>query len=147
MSLFVGLLAFAVYSWRDQAPERSEPYTVSTDQLWPHRPSEDEPPDSANLDRDEYPVSESDAQEPRSKLQADLQWLREETTNDVLVTYSQMFRHLGLTTAEKNALTDFLVEVWMSETIMPNFRPEPIDELDRQEELLQLSATPSWSNY
>jgi hypothetical protein len=132
MSLFVGVLAVAVYSWWNQAPERSEPNVTYADQPHLHLPSEGEPSDSTDLNRDDDQVNKSDAQELQSKPQPDLKWLREKTTNDVLVTYSQIFRHLGLTTAEKDALTDFLVEVWMSETIMANYRPEPIEEVDRQ---------------
>ena len=69
-------------------------------------------------------------------LEAELKWLREDTTKNVLITYSLMFRHLGLTESEQQALVEFLTEVWMSRitsrTSMTDDNPEPIGEEDRQ---------------
>ena len=67
-----------------------------------------------------------------AELEADLKWLREETTNEVLEAYALMFRHLGLSKTEQRDLTDFLVEVWVSGTTMRNFNPMPIEEGDRR---------------
>ncbi|MDJ0749836.1 MAG: hypothetical protein QNJ11_10155 [Woeseiaceae bacterium] len=132
MLLVVAVIAFTVLSWPHQAPRSSEPYAANTDQSQPGPRVEVEPRGFADPDVDDYQTGSSEAGEPQSESRADLVWLREETGNDVIVTYAQLFRHLGLTETEERYLTDFLVEVWMSKTIMRNYRPEPIAEEDRR---------------
>jgi len=74
---------------------------------------------------------ESIAEVSNIDLEADLKWLREQTTKDVQSAYSQLFEHLGLTDFEEAALSEFLVEAWMRGTKMRNYHPEPMDEQDR----------------
>lgn len=131
-SFVLGVLALAIFSRLAEAPGSSEPVVAKIYQPPPNQPNEAEPLDSTHLDYDVDRVDEAEAREPQREPEPDLEWLREETTNDVIVTYSQMFRHLGLTKTEQSDLTDFLVEAWMSETIMRNYRPEPMKEEDRQ---------------
>lgn len=130
--IIVGVVALTVVSWRHQAPSSIEPKSADIDQLQPNLPDEVEARGSEDSDGHGYQTDNSEATEPRSESRPDLVWLRDETTNEVLVTYSQMYRHLGLTEAEQRDLTHFLVEVWMSDTIMRNYRPQPIEEGDRQ---------------
>lgn len=76
--------------------------------------------------------TEAARQTPESDGQADLLSLRQDAREDVLVTYSLMLRQLGLHETEMSALTDFLVEVWMSSTWTRNYRPQPIEEGNRR---------------
>jgi hypothetical protein len=138
ISLIVGALALVVVFGLRQESRESEPDAESISQPHP-RPSTDAAQEPTGLarditgdDRDNLQPSEPERLYSESERQADLTSLREEATKDVLVAGSLMFKHLGLTESEKSALTDFLVEVWMSSTWMRNYNPEPIEEGDRR---------------
>jgi hypothetical protein len=138
ISLIVGALALVVVFGLRQESRESEPDAESISQPHP-RPSTDAAQEPTGLarditgdDRDNLQPSEPERLYSESERQADLKSLREEATKDVLVAGSLMFKHLGLTESEKSALTDFLVEVWMSSTWMRNYNPEPIEEGDRR---------------
>ncbi len=105
----------------------------------PHRLRDAVPADVADLatavdgnESVDVQPDDSSGADSQSPPEADLQWLRKETTQEVITAYALMFRHLGLSEAEQVDLTNFLVEVAISSTRMRNFNPQPITEDDRQ---------------
>lgn len=133
ISLAVVALALLVLSGRQQDSQesaiRSDPIRSAVGVV---QESVESTRDSDEEDTSVAENSDSEQQDSKSELKADLKWLREETTNEVLETYELMFRHLGLSETEQSDLTDFLVEVWISGTRMRNFNPVPIEEGDRR---------------
>ena len=139
ISLVVAALAMILVFWRQQPSTHGEPGAASIEDGQPRVPAGSEPQSPAGPARDangddggNVQADESAGAESRSDPEADLEWLREVTTSEVLVTYSLMFRHLGLTASEQRDLSVYLVEAWMSATRTPDHDPEPVAEGDRR---------------
>ena len=133
------MAALGIVFWRNQATTGDEPVPAGIDQSATHTSPAGEPQDPADSARDpatdesgDIEAEESGASHSESDMEAQLEWLREETTKDVLTAYALIYEHLGLSESERNDLTLFLVEVWMSGTRMRNYHPQPIEESDRQ---------------
>ncbi len=144
LSIGVILLIGAAYALlaltgRDQDLTETQPADHVVDQAGAHESAESDMRTPAGLTADttgHNPAAlqpgESESNDRRSVSDEDLRWAREETIKEVTVAYSLMFKHLGLTESEYSAMIDFLVEVGMSGTHMPGYRPVPIDEADRR---------------
>lgn len=136
--LSVAAIVLALILWPRQPPNitNADPVIVVQEPqsaVVPTEPSDTTAvvPDPPKGDPKVPEASEANADVSNIDLEADLKSLREKITKHVQSVYSLLFEHLGLTDSEKAALSEFLVEVWMSGTRIPNYHPEPMAEQDR----------------